>query len=253
MYTKRLEFVQERIRTYTASGTHNKNTLGRLILRPGGRFLRHFLGRRLSLLRRHESLPPSSIFAPAPKIPNSPAPSAGSSAHRNQVDRREETRHPPTSHQAQIPRSHWSCDRREALSPIAGSSNIWCCSRQTSQRPGTAMAVNVEKGHPSTHFHLSVSPAVSALVLCSYSCYQLSLLWASSKWITTRSDSDQKVRDDMLLNLRYSLGTRSLEDKLRLGFGGGFSRAVVNQHPPVHHQGWMICDQETVFCWVPVP
>jgi hypothetical protein len=24
-------------------------------------------------------------------------------------------------------------------------------------------------------------------------------------------------------------------------------------HPPVHHQGWMIRDQETVFCWVPVP
>lgn len=188
MYTKRLEFVQERIRTYTSSGTHNKNTLGRLILRPGGRFLRHFLGRRLRQLRTHESLPPSSIFAPAPKIPNSPAPSPGSCAHRHQVDRREETRHPPTSHQAQIPRSHWSCDRREALSPIAGSSNIWCCSRQTSQRPGTAMAVNVEKGHPSTNFHLSVSPTVSALVLCSYSCYQLSLLWASSKWITTRSD-----------------------------------------------------------------
>ncbi len=29
--------------------------------------------------------------------------------------------------------------------------------------------------------------------------------------------------------------------------------ATVNQHPPVQHQGWMICDQETVFCWVPVP
>jgi hypothetical protein len=26
----------------------------------------------------------------------------------------------------------------------------------------------------------------------------------------------------------------------------------VNQRPPVHHQGWMICDQETIFCWVPV-
>ncbi len=65
--------------------------------------------------------------------------------------------------------------------------------------------------------------------------------------------SDQKVRDDMLLNLRYSLGTRSLEDKLRLRFGGGFSRAIVNQHPPVHHQGWMICDQETVFSRVPFP
>jgi hypothetical protein len=24
-------------------------------------------------------------------------------------------------------------------------------------------------------------------------------------------------------------------------------------HTPVHHQGWMICDQETIFCWVPVP
>jgi hypothetical protein len=29
--------------------------------------------------------------------------------------------------------------------------------------------------------------------------------------------------------------------------------ATVNQHPPVHHQGCMICDQETAFCWVPVP
>ncbi len=27
----------------------------------------------------------------------------------------------------------------------------------------------------------------------------------------------------------------------------------VNQHPPVHHEGWMISGQETVFCWVPVP
>jgi hypothetical protein len=38
----------------------------------------------------------------------------------------------------------------------------------------------------------------------------------------------------------------------------GFSQrlkfvATVNQHPPVHHQGWMICEQETVLCWVPVP
>jgi hypothetical protein len=26
-----------------------------------------------------------------------------------------------------------------------------------------------------------------------------------------------------------------------------------NEHPPVHHEGWMVSDQETVFCWVPVP
>jgi hypothetical protein len=32
-----------------------------------------------------------------------------------------------------------------------------------------------------------------------------------------------------------------------------FEGATVNQHPPVHHQGWMICDQETVFCRLPVP
>jgi hypothetical protein len=31
------------------------------------------------------------------------------------------------------------------------------------------------------------------------------------------------------------------------------SPATVNQHPPVHHEGWMVSSQETVFCWVPVP
>jgi hypothetical protein len=29
--------------------------------------------------------------------------------------------------------------------------------------------------------------------------------------------------------------------------------ATVNQHPPVHHEGWMVNDYETIFCWVPVP
>jgi len=37
------------------------------------------------------------------------------------------------------------------------------------------------------------------------------------------------------------------------GAGGLLLPATVNQHPPVHHQGWMICDLETFFCWVPVP
>jgi hypothetical protein len=27
---------------------------------------------------------------------------------------------------------------------------------------------------------------------------------------------------------------------------------TVNQHPPMHHEGWMISGQETVFCYVPV-
>jgi hypothetical protein len=25
---------------------------------------------------------------------------------------------------------------------------------------------------------------------------------------------------------------------------------IVNQHPPMHHQGWMICDEEIIFYWV---
>jgi len=29
--------------------------------------------------------------------------------------------------------------------------------------------------------------------------------------------------------------------------------ATVNQHPPPHHEGWMVSGQETIFCWVPVP
>jgi hypothetical protein len=28
--------------------------------------------------------------------------------------------------------------------------------------------------------------------------------------------------------------------------------AIVNQHPPVHHEGWMVSGQKTVFCWAPV-
>jgi hypothetical protein len=27
----------------------------------------------------------------------------------------------------------------------------------------------------------------------------------------------------------------------------------LNQHPPAHNEGWMIIDEETVFCWIPVP
>jgi hypothetical protein len=29
--------------------------------------------------------------------------------------------------------------------------------------------------------------------------------------------------------------------------------ARMNQHPPVHQEGWMVSGQETVFFWVPVP
>jgi len=27
--------------------------------------------------------------------------------------------------------------------------------------------------------------------------------------------------------------------------------ATVNQHPPAHHEGWMVSGEEAVFCWVP--
>jgi len=27
----------------------------------------------------------------------------------------------------------------------------------------------------------------------------------------------------------------------------------MNQHPPMHHEGWMINSQETDFVWVPAP
>ncbi len=41
--------------------------------------------------------------------------------------------------------------------------------------------------------------------------------------------------------------------EMEIGNLSGKELAIVNQHGPVHHQGWMICDQEPVFCWVPVP
>jgi hypothetical protein len=31
------------------------------------------------------------------------------------------------------------------------------------------------------------------------------------------------------------------------------SLARGNQHPPVHRGGWMVHDQQTVFCWAPIP
>jgi hypothetical protein len=33
----------------------------------------------------------------------------------------------------------------------------------------------------------------------------------------------------------------------------GVVMATENQHPPVHHEGWMESGHKTVFCWVPVP
>jgi hypothetical protein len=32
-----------------------------------------------------------------------------------------------------------------------------------------------------------------------------------------------------------------------------YSQPQVNQHPPAHHEGWMVSGQATVFCWVTVP
>jgi len=37
-----------------------------------------------------------------------------------------------------------------------------------------------------------------------------------------------------------------------LFLSGRVRAATVNQHPPVHHEGWMVHGQETVFCWAPV-
>jgi hypothetical protein len=37
-------------------------------------------------------------------------------------------------------------------------------------------------------------------------------------------------------------------------FRGQFKRpATVKQHPPAHHEGWMVSGQETAFCWIPAP
>jgi len=30
-------------------------------------------------------------------------------------------------------------------------------------------------------------------------------------------------------------------------------KARVNQHPPVHHEGWMVSAQDIILCWVRVP
>jgi hypothetical protein len=32
-----------------------------------------------------------------------------------------------------------------------------------------------------------------------------------------------------------------------------YSQPQVNQHPRANREGWIVSDQETVFCWVTVP
>jgi hypothetical protein len=47
--------------------------------------------------------------------------------------------------------------------------------------------------------------------------------------------------------------TRRIQGILHNCLTGSEFMATVNQHPPAHHEGWMVSGQETVFCWVPVP
>jgi hypothetical protein len=42
------------------------------------------------------------------------------------------------------------------------------------------------------------------------------------------------------------LGHKELKERQKNG-------ARMNQHPPVHLEGWMVSGQETVFFWIPVP
>jgi hypothetical protein len=63
-------------------------------------------------------------------------------------------------------------------------------------------------------------------------------------WMDGWMDPNESRRDDGLVwfgLVAACLSTESLD------------RATVNQHPPVHCEGWMISGHETVFCWVPVP
>jgi hypothetical protein len=55
-----------------------------------------------------------------------------------------------------------------------------------------------------------------------------------------------------VIGMNLSLGFR-VHHKQNWWSHGGWVTPAVNQHPLVHHQGWMICDQEKDICWVPIP
>jgi hypothetical protein len=53
---------------------------------------------------------------------------------------------------------------------------------------------------------------------------------------------------DAWIRAKFGAGPLGIRPEGRAPGPGCQGQATVNQHPPVHHQGWMICDEETVFC-----
>jgi len=89
---------------------------------------------------------------------------------------------------------------------------------------------------------------------------QFSILWSSSYTCCTESCCVTNV----ILSPWLTPGAHPLGTSIRLknstlfnptitAFFHSLFLATVNQHSPVHHEGWMVNGLETVFCWVPVP
>jgi hypothetical protein len=58
----------------------------------------------------------------------------------------------------------------------------------------------------------------------------------------------EKVRPLLTISPNWGPLGKSLGQRMVCSTMG----VTVNQHPPMHHEGWMISGLETVFCYVPV-
>jgi hypothetical protein len=78
----------------------------------------------------------------------------------------------------------------------------------------------------------------------------ITMMWQNLFRVLVRLDNAHlsNLTDFQSLNLKLMAFNSILLFKCRAK-----QWATVNEHSPVHHKGWMISGQETVFCLVPVP
>jgi hypothetical protein len=76
----------------------------------------------------------------------------------------------------------------------------------------------------------------------------LTVVWKHRKWGGVAPSSPCLKTSDCRLAPPFPQDKST--DLILCMRNGAAGRATVNQHPPVHHEGWMVSGQETCFCWV---
>jgi hypothetical protein len=110
----------------------------------------------------------------------------------------------------------------------------------TPHPPGACFAVTLvfAQCNPCSHF----------IVICHFHWQVPELAkTCSPAFSTTPSEASRLARSRSTQHGKSRYHRESAYDEKE------WSKECRNQHPPMHHEGWTVSGQKTVFCWVPVP